>query len=253
MDESNSINVILRTFKILETLFNSAEPMGISAIAAELKLPKVSTFRILSTLCECGAIEKDSDDRYRLGLMFVRYGERVRSDITIRSLAEPYLMKLRDITQETVNLSILYEGYVINIASFSGESFIITSRALPLSPLYCSSSGKIFLAHMDQGEIKDYFSVPRPKRTVRTITTYDEFISERQSILSLGISYDREEYEYGLYCIGAPVMGSDKKPVATISITGPSSRMELKGFDWLSKQVADNANMLSRTLLEAQL
>lgn len=238
---------------ILETLFNNREPMGLSAISSALGFPKVSTFRILSTLSECGAIEKDDDDRYRLGIIYLRYSERVRSDITLNSLAEPYLIQLRDSTQETVNLSTLYEDYVVNLISFSGESFLITSRALPISPLHCSSSGKIFLAYMELPEIITYFLTTREKRTIHTITTYEEFLPERERILSAGVSYDNEEYEYGLYCVGAPILGSDNKPVASISITGPVSRMKIKGFDSLSEQVSDYAKKLSHALIEAQL
>lgn len=253
MEKDKNVNVIVRAFKILEKLFENGEAMGVSAVAAAADLPKSSTFRILSTLAECGAVTKNDENLYQLGLMFIRYGELVRSNISLNTLAEPLLLELRDLTQEAVNLAVLYHDYVVNLLSYAGESFIITSRVLPISPLHCSSSGKIFLAYMEEEAVRAYFAIPRKKHTVHTITNYDQFVREKQNILRSGISFDHEEFEYGLYCVGAPIFGYDEQPVAAISISGPISRMKMKNFDWLAEQVSLKAEALSGLLREAQL
>jgi IclR family KDG regulon transcriptional repressor len=253
MKESENINAISRAFRVIDEIFKSPEPIGVSALAARLMLPKVTTFRILTTLVDCGAIEKDEDDRYRLGIMFIRYGEKVRSDTTLNSLASPILARLRDTTQESVNLGVLYEGYVVNLMSLEGDSFIITSRALPVAPLHCSAMGKLFLAYMDIAEAEAYFAAEHTKRTVHTITTFAEFAAEKQRILSSSVSHDREEYEYGLYCIGAPIFGHAGNLIAAISITGPTSRMKMKGFDLLTEQITSAAAELTHAVSNARL
>lgn len=253
MKESENINSISRAFRVIDELFKSPEPMGVSVLAARLKLPKVTTFRILTTLVDCGVIEKDEDDCYRLSIMFIRYGEKVRSDTTLNSLASPILERLRDATQESVNLGILCEGYVVNLMSIDGDSFIITSRALPIAPLHCSAMGKLFLSFMDTTEAEAYFAAGHPKRTVHTITTFTEFANEKQHILSSHVSHDREEYEYGLYCIGAPVFDHAGNLIAAISISGPASRMEMKGFDLLTEQITATAAELTRSVCDARL
>ena len=60
MSESNQINSIKRAFSVLETLYKSSEPMGVSALAAAHGLPKVTMFRILASLLECDAVRKDT-------------------------------------------------------------------------------------------------------------------------------------------------------------------------------------------------
>lgn len=252
MKEDRSINSIIRAFNVIDELFRSSEPMGVSELAAILELPKVTTFRILSTLVKCGAIEKNKDGRYHLGLMFIRYGEKVRSDTTLNSLALPILEGLRDATQESVNLGIFCEEYLVTLISLAGESFIITSRALPLAPLHCSAMGKLFLSYMDTAEAEAYFAIERPKRTINTITTFAEFTAEKQRILSSSVSHDREEYEYGLYCIGAPIFDCTSNLIAAISISGPTSRMQMKGFDSLTEQIIAAATELTHAISNAR-
>ena len=94
MSESNQINSIKRAFSVLETLYKSSEPMGVSALAAAHGLPKVTMFRILASLLECDAVRKDEDGKYSLGMIYVRYGERLRRDVSLNSIAEPILRDL---------------------------------------------------------------------------------------------------------------------------------------------------------------
>ena len=86
---------------------------------------------------------------------------------------------------------------VVNSFTLPGDSFLITSRALPLSPLHCSAMGKIFLSHMEDAEIEAYFRSDLTQRTVYTITTAAVFLKEKAEILSTHVSFDRAEYEYG--------------------------------------------------------
>lgn len=253
MADSDSINSIKRAFCILETLCHTKESMGVTALASALDLPKATVFRILSSLIECGAIVKDMSGKYRLGTIYFRYAERLRADNSLNGVAEPILQALRDSAHEAVNLGILQQDLVVNVLTIPGDSFIITSRALPLSPLYCSAMGKIFLAHMSEQEILSYFNSGISARTVHTIITIDAFMKERESILTNGIAFDREEYEYGLYCIGAPVYNVNNKLIAAISLSGPTSRMEYRGLDQLVKQVSSTALTLSSAVRDSRI
>lgn len=252
MNEGDQIIAVARAFNILEELLRSPKPLGLSAIAQSIGLPKVTTFRLLNSLAECGAVSKHND-QYRLGFIFLRYAERVRSDTSLNSIAEPLLRELRDATKETVNLGVLSEGYVVNSLTLPGDFFIITSRVLPLAPLHCSAMGKIFLAYMDEAQISDYFSVRRAKRTIHTITSAEEFQKEREQILGNAVSHDREEYEYGLYCVGAPILDAGGALLAAISITGPTTRMQAKGLESLAQSICDTARKISRLTHEAGL
>ena len=61
--------------------------------------------------------------------------------------------------------------------------------------------------------------------TDHTITTVAALRSELTKVRERGYAMDHEELEYGLTCIGAPILNQKGEAVAAISLSGPTSRM----------------------------
>lgn len=252
--ENDTNGSIQRAFAILEALFNSNDHLSVFAIAEKCQIPKTTAFRILNTLYECKCVDRDQDNNYSLGLLFTLYGEKVKSDTSLVSISTPLLTALRDKVQETVNLAILFDKkYIVNIVTLQGEAFILTSRTLPIAPLHCSSSGKLFLSDMSLTDIKAYFSVEYPQHTLYTITTYEGFLSERETIIKEKMAFDNEEYEYGLQCMAAPIFDNAGCVAATVSVTGPLTRLKSKGIDYIKDQVQKTAEQITRIIMLARL
>lgn len=66
--------------------------------------------------------------------------------------------------------------------------------------------------------------------TVNTILSYEDLKEEIDKVRRRGYAMDHEEQEMGLTCIGAPILDRNKKAVAAISLSGPTSRMNSSGF-----------------------
>lgn len=247
-EPTESIVAVKRAVAILNLLAAAGEPLGVSTIAEQLGLPKVTTFRILSTLVEEGMLRKSPADDYSLGLIFIQYGDRVASKLSLTSLLSPELDRLRDETGESVNLGIHSENHVLSIYSAQGESSMLMARLNALSPLYCSAMGKVFLFSLSEDGARRYYQSEPQARTANTITTYEGFLAERERYRAAGITCDAEEYEYGLTCIAAPVFGAKESPVAAISISGPTSRIKLKGMEALASKLTAVAESASATL-----
>jgi len=229
---TNLNTMIDRSGEILDYLYKSDEPVGVSKLSSDLDLPKATVFRILTTLEKWNIVEKQNNtDKYKLGMILIKYGAKVSSDLSIVEIAKPIIDNLSIEISESVNLSIEHQGYSLNIHRSFNENSILASRLTPISSLNCSSSGKIFLTTKSEQELIKYFSNKNlSKRTVNSIVDFDVFLKEKKSILSTGLAYDNEEYEYGLSCISAPIYHKDII-VAAISVSGPKSRLELKGLE----------------------
>ena len=61
-----------------------------------------------------------------------------------------------------------------------------------------------------------------------------------------GVTMENEEYEYGLSCFGAPLYGYNGKLIASVSLSAPRSRMEIKGRDKMMKELRSTADKISR-------
>ncbi|MDD4438268.1 MAG: IclR family transcriptional regulator [Tissierellia bacterium] len=242
------IPMVDKTFEIIEYMYQKDGKIGISQISKELNLPKATIYRILTTLRKWGYVEKTEElDKYMLGKSFIKLGSKVSSENDITSIAVPLINKLAKETGESINLGILYNSEVVTVYNTKGEDFYLISNLIPVSPLNCSAMGKLFLSKFSDKDLKEYFESNKPeKRTVNSISDLSGFLKLKEEIERDGISYDKEEYEYGLSCIAAPIYDANKNIIAAISISGPTTRLNYKGRENLQNLLISTAKEISK-------
>ena len=243
--EPSFITILGRAFTIMEELLKSDKPLGVSELARLTGIPKANTFRIMKTLEELKAVSP-KEDGYILGSKMIELGAGAKHNDEFMLVAKPYLQKLSKTCEETVNLGIMFQDYVLFIHTELAEQRSLVASLPPVTPLYCCSVGKIFLAYQTNKELEHYFKVHHPiKRTINTRTTKEALLQESEKIRRDGIAHDHEEYDYGLSCIAAPIFLGEKL-AAGISLSGPTSRLQYKGYAFLEKELKATAEALSK-------
>jgi len=239
------ITILGRAFTIMEELLKSDKPLGVSELARLTGIPKANTFRIMKTLEELKAVSP-KEDGYILGSKMIELGAGAKHNDEFMLVAKPYLQKLSKTCEETVNLGIMFQDYVLFIHTELAEQRSLVASLPPVTPLYCCSVGKIFLAYQTNKELEHYFKVHHPiKRTINTRTTKEALLQESEKIRRDGIAHDHEEYDYGLSCIAAPIFLGENL-AAGISLSGPTSRLQYKGYAFLEKELKATAEALSK-------
>ena len=243
--EPSFITILGRAFTIMEELLKSDKPLGVSELARLTGIPKANTFRIMKTLEELKAV-RPKEDGYILGSNMIELGAGAKHNDEFMLVAKPYLQKLSKTCEETVNLGIMFQDYVLFIHTELAEQRSLVASLPPVTPLYCCSVGKIFLAYQTNKELEHYFKVHHPiKRTINTRTTKEALLQESEKIRRDGIAHDHEEYDYGLSCIAAPIFLGENL-AAGISLSGPTSRLQYKGYAFLEKELKATAEALSK-------
>ena len=243
--EPSFITILGRAFTIMEKLLKSDKPLGVSELARLTGIPKANTFRIMKTLEELKAVSP-KEDGYILGSKMIELGAGAKHNDEFMLVAKPYLQKLSKTCEETVNLGIMFQDYVLFIHTELAEQRSLVASLPPVTPLYCCSVGKIFLAYQTNKELEHYFKVHHPiKRTINTRTTKEALLQESEKIRRDGIAHDHEEYDYGLSCIAAPIFLGENL-AAGISLSGPTSRLQYKGYAFLEKELKATAEALSK-------
>ena len=243
--EPSFITILGRAFTIMEELLKSDKPLGVSELARLTGIPKANTFRIMKTLEELKAVSP-KEDGYILGSKMIELGAGAKHNDEFMLVAKPYLLKLSKTCEETVNLGIMFQDYVLFIHTELAEQRSLVASLPPVTPLYCCSVGKIFLAYQTNKELEHYFKVHHPiKRTINTRTTKEALLQESEKIRRDGIAHDHEEYDYGLSCIAAPIFLGENL-AAGISLSGPTSRLQYKGYAFLEKELKATAEALSK-------
>jgi hypothetical protein len=75
-----------------------------------------------------------------------------------------------------------------------------------LTPLHCTSSGKVLIAHLEPGRRAGLLAVSgMPALTPHTVTSTDRLDGELSTVRTSGYAVAVEEYELGLNAVAAPV------------------------------------------------
>lgn len=244
METKEDLNVMVeRAVLLLDRIYQSSDPVGISQLAADLNLPKVTAFRILKTLEKYHYVLKDEENHtYQLGYLYFDYAKKIENKLQLSDLMSPFMKRLAAIVKETVSIGILYRDSILTVKTIEGDSFALMAVLDPLTPLHSSSMGKIFLATRSDDDIKDYYNkLKKIGYTHLTIKSSEDFLNEKRRILREGIAFDNEEYEYGLSCMSAPLYNGKKEVIAALGISGPTNRIKFKGTDFIKKNLMETA------------
>ncbi len=242
------VPALARGLHILEFLASSPDGSTVSDVAAYLKLPKPSAFRMMVTLAEQGYLLRDGDGSiYRLSRKMLSLGYAAVDALGLVERSMDVLRKLRDVTHETALIAVLSgnEGIVLEQAP-STHAVKVLVEVGHRFPLHTAAPGKAILAFLPEGErdaILD--SLVYEKFTQRTITSRNGMLMELENVRKNGAAYDRGEELDDLRCVGAAVLDGRGYPLAAIWISGPSSRINDSDLTRFSGIVTKHAKIIS--------
>ena len=199
--------------------------LGVSELARRTNLSKSTAFRLLGMLERNKAVER-AGTNYRLGSLLNSLGAQVSSTghDKMRDLLTPFLAELYEATHQTVHLAVLHGTDVIYLNKLFGHRLLRSpSRIGGRVPAYCTGVGKVLLAYNFEST-EATLDKGMPAWTPKTITDPDVLRRTLAKIREDGIGFDDEESVMGLNCIAAPIMGPNGKPVAALSISGPTGQ-----------------------------
>jgi IclR family acetate operon transcriptional repressor len=202
--------------------------LTLDQVTRKTGLPKSTTFRLLSSLEKCGYLSQNKESgRYSLGDRFFDLASSTLPYNRLISIVRPYLNSLVLTFAESVNLGVYDEGMVAIIFTIdSPQPFRAAATVGSRSYLHCTSMGKALASYMDQPTLQQVFlKLGLPARTRHTLTTEEALFRELEKIREAGVSHDNQEDVEGVECYGAALLGADGKPIACMSVSGPSIRM----------------------------
>lgn len=217
-----------KTLDVLEVFLNKGEEVGISELV-NITGHNISTIHsILSDLIKRGYIlQKNKRSKYSLGLKFLSLSSTINRITAIKELVYPFMVELNRQTNETVNTLILDGNNTISIGGItSTQQLRVVLDDKMGAPLYCTGSGKIFLAGMAETDLDNYFKRAKLiSYTPKTVTDVDKLKRQLNNIKRKGIACESEEYQVGLTNVACPINDYDKKPLAALSVIAPTVRL----------------------------
>lgn len=243
----NTIKSLDRAMAVFEYL-SEGQGKPLTALAEELAESPATIYRILTTLEGRGLVELDPDEQiWHIGPRAFVIGARFLRRTSLVDRARPIMRKLMEDTGETANLGIEQRGHVLFLSQVETHASI---RAFfppgTLSPLHASGIGKAVLAHMDAARRDRLLArMALDAFTGQTITDRNALINDLARARAQGYAVDNEEKTDGMRCIAAPVFDMNREVVAGISVSGPTSRIDMADIARLSQPVTAAAQALT--------
>lgn len=244
--EYTPIKTVIQTFEILDIL-SQHQKMGVSEMARLTMLPKSTIYRHLRTLVDLNVVAQDKDENYYLGYKMLKYQNHMKQTDSLIHHLKPFMRRLVEKTGEAINLGILVNQEVCILHTEYGEQYTLQAQLGPTSMLHCSGMGKWFLNTFSDEALETYFKTAT-SRTIHTVTTAKAFKYDMAARPHQDIVVDREEYEYGLMCIATSIRDESGVIQASMSISGPVSRLEHKGLDVMQETLLEEATKASNYL-----
>jgi DNA-binding IclR family transcriptional regulator len=247
---AGGLKSLRRTIRVLEC-FSIREPrLSLSDIARRVGLPASTTHRILSTLRGTGFVEQDGErDQYRLGLKLLELGSVVLATMELHREAAPFLEALARATGETVHLGVFDGSQVVSIEKMESTHGLATNVTIGKgAPAYCTGVGKALLAHQPPAVLDHVCRLGLRRYTARTLTDPRRLRKELERVRARGYAVDDEEHDVGVRCVAAPIRNYTGAVIASLSVSGPATRITPEAIPGLAERVKEAAGKLSLQL-----
>jgi len=242
-----SIQVLERTFAVLNLLASQPEAVSLKDISEGTGLHPSTAHRILNDLAMGRLVERPHAGTYRLGMRLMELGNLVKARLDVREAAIGPMRELFKLTHQPVNLSLRQGDEIVYIErSYSERSGMQVVRAIGgRAPLHLTSVGKLFLAHDDPQRVRAYATrTGLTGHTRNSITDLGRLDRELHQVRLSGCARDDEELELGVRCMAAGIFDDQGKLVAGLSVSAPADRLE---ETWTAR-VKDTAAQISSAL-----
>jgi IclR family acetate operon transcriptional repressor len=225
---TSASTTVTKAINLLDILASTADAgISLSELCELVELPKSSVHRHLMTLLELGLAERKGNDRYYLGSRIIEMAGTYLLKSDLRSESQSALDELAELTGETIHLAVPSGTEVVYIAKVeSKHTLAMFSHIGARLPMHCTALGKAILAFSDRYKLQAVLTAPLATRTPNSITLVKALEDELTLIRSRGYAIDNEENETGIRCVGAPIFDYTIKPIAAISVSAPSERMD---------------------------
>jgi DNA-binding IclR family transcriptional regulator len=249
--QGSGTQTLVRGLALLECV---ADGVGdVKGIAARLGTPRSTTHRMLNSLVAERYLLHVPYKGYLLGPKLIQLGMKALEQRPLIAAARPHIEALAKQTGDTVHLGVLEDGDVFYLDKIAGTRGLeMRSRVGRRMPLASTSLGKGLLVGLPRDQWRPYYDravlSDLPSEDRPPLAPWPEFERRMASYVGQGWSFDLEENEIGIRCVGAPVRDVRDQVVAAVSVASAVPYMPDDRMAELGPVVRATAEAISREL-----
>ncbi|MEM1306933.1 MAG: IclR family transcriptional regulator [Pseudomonadota bacterium] len=239
-----------RSLTLLEIL-GGVDGLSLTDVALTAGVPASTAHRILMTLEAHKFVTQDEErGLWFIGVRAFEIGNAFLRHRKLVDMGRAIMHELMEHSGESVNLAIEDADEAVYVAQVeSHQSVRAFHRAGSRGPMHALAVGKAWLAAMDDDAVRallqrtglDAFSP-------NTLTAPAPFFEDLERTRARGWAENNEEHEAGMCAVATPVFDEHGRVVASLSITGPATRMSAERRGELGPMVKRAAAEITRSI-----
>ncbi len=221
------VNSLAKGLVILETFTQDRPKLSLAELTRASGMHKAAVQRYTHTLMALGYLERGTDKRYSLAPRVLSLGYACLQGSKLIRKVESYLKDFARSLNCSVNVSILDDtrALVLFRHEIRRSYFQYDIQAGTKLPIHCTSMGKLLLAALPDEEIKQCIAqLSLEPITPRTITDPERLLAEVLKVRETGVGEADREASLDLHSMAVPLIDSESKLVAAISVSTPAGR-----------------------------
>ncbi len=245
---ASTVQSVDRAITILEVLARTGEA-GVTELAGELGVHKSTAFRLVAALERRSLVEQQHGrGKYRLGTGILRLAGATTARLDLVQESRGISRLLAQQVGETVNIAVLSDGAALYMDQVAGSSALQPHNWVGQRiPLHATSNGKMLLSGMEPSEIDGQVGELR-RFTANTITSLPDLARELEEVRTRGYAIAVDELEIGLTAVAAPIRNGHGETIASMSVSGPTFRIDARRLPQLAQAVMRAAEDVSLRL-----
>ena len=223
-----TVQALDRAMVLLNALATD-DKVTLTELSLRVGMSPSTAHRLLTTLQQHGVAEfEETTQNWMVGVEAFRIGSSFVRRIKIAEVGRNVMRDLMEDTGETANMGISDQGDVVFISQVETSNPIRAFfRPGTRAHMHASGIGKALMAEFARTDVEKILQKKGlPAFTPKTLTSADALMADLAAIRARRWSLDDEENNLGMRCLASPIFNEFSEPVAGVSISGPTARLD---------------------------
>jgi DNA-binding IclR family transcriptional regulator len=211
--------VVTRVLQLLGSFTAQRPEMTLTELSRHAGVPLSTAHRMVNQLVGWGALERDENGVYRIGLRLWELGALAPRGPGLRERALPYLEDLSQVTRENVQMAVREGAAIIFVEHIAGSGAVpVFTRVGGRLPTTATGVGLVLLAHAPVEVQDEVLAGPCQRYTPHTETDPRVLRHLLADVRTKGFVVSDRQLSLETVSVAAPVYDHRKRVVAAVSL-----------------------------------
>lgn len=218
-DVGRRVTAAGRMLAVLDAFGPRHRSLTLSDIARRGGLSLSTAHRLAHELMAWGALERDAEGRYSVGLRLLELSALAPRGLGLREAAYPHLEDLHRATRGNVHLGVRDGTGVVYVEAIRARvRNPVSSRVGDRWPMHATGTGLVLLAHADPEFQEQVLSSPLERFSPMTVVDPDELRRTLATIRQTGVAVARGQITVPDLVVAVPVLDTGGRVAAAVSV-----------------------------------